>query len=315
MDNPTEAAQRTHVRGQRPSGENNLRRAGALPFADAISAAVDELVGGNDLAGSSVGVYRENWSKFATFAAAKGYSTAPSIESTVVRAWLAARDGAGVLPAVATQRLRRTSVRKLFHFLRAIGEVSQDPTLDIELPPRTSLASRPLDDDEVDECRCASRSDFTSWRYPAVWALAEAGATMTELPRILVSDVDLEKGLVLLRGSPRTLQRIVPLTDWGAAQLERLLVTAVFAPDGPIVYGGEGATGRRSTLAGMVRRIYTQAGLDRESDVTTESVRAWLGRAMREQDEPIEGVARRLGMRSVDRTFVLIGEDWQSQEA
>jgi hypothetical protein len=36
---------------------------------------------------------------------------------------------------------------------------------------------------------------------------------------------------------------------------------------------------------------------------------------MREQDEPIEGVARRLGMRSVDRTFLLIGEDWQSQEA
>ena len=78
---------------------------------------------------------------------------------------------------------------------------------------------------------------------------------------------------------------------------------------------GEGATGRRSTLAGTVRRIYTQAGLDRESDVTTESVRAWLGRSMREQGAPIEHVARRLGMRSVDRTFLLVGEHWQSQEA
>jgi integrase/recombinase XerC len=266
------------------------------PLAETISAAVSELSGCDDLARSSVGVYVDHWAKFEAFAATKGYSMASSIDAAVVRAWLAARD------------------RKLFHFLRAIGAASQDPTVDIELPPRTSLAGRPLDDDEVDECRWASRSDFTSWRYPAVWALAEAGATMTELPRILVSDVDLEKGLVLLRGSPRTLQRIVPLTDWGAAQLERLLVTAVLAPDGPIVYGGEGATGRRSTLAGMVRRIYTQAGLDRESDVTTESVRAWLGRAMRGQDEPIEGVARRLGMHSVDRTFLLIGEDWQSQE-
>jgi len=285
------------------------------PLAETISAAVSELSGCDDLARSSVGVYVEHWAKFEAFAAAKEHDTAPSIDAEVVRAWLAARDGSGALPAVATQRLRRTSVRKLFHFLRAIGEASQDPTVDIELPPRTSLASRPLDDDEVDECRWASRSDFTSWRYPAVWALAEAGATMTELPRILVSDVDLEKGLVLLRGSPRTLRRVVPLTDWGRVQLERLLVTAVLAPDGPIVYGGEGATGRRSTLAGMVRRIYTQAGLDRESDVTTESVRAWLGRAMRGQDEPIEGVARRLGMHSVDRTFLLIGEDWQSQEA
>ena len=315
MDKPTEAARRTYVRGWRPGGECNLTRQDAPPFADTMSAAVDELVRCNDLASTSVGVYVEHWAKFVAFAAAKGYNTAPSIDAEVVRAWLAARDGSGTLPAVATQRLRRTSVRKLFHFLRAIGAAAQDPTIDIELPPRTSLASRPLDDDEVDECRWASRSDFTSWRYPAVWALAEAGATTTELPLILVSDVDLGKGLVLLRGSPRTLKRIVPRTDWGAAQLERLLVTAVFAPDGPIVYGGEGATGRRSTLPGMVRRIYTQAGLDRESDVTTESVRAWLGRAMREQDEPIEGVARRLGMRSVDRTFLLIGEDWQSQEA
>ncbi len=87
------------------------------------------------------------------------------------------------------------------------------------------------------------------------------------------------------------------------------------APGVPLVYGGDGATERRSTLAGAVRRIYTQAGLDREADVTTESVRAWLGRAMRDQGEPIERVARRLGMRSVDRTFLLIGEDWQSPEA
>ena len=138
---------------------------------------------------------------------------------------------------------------------------------------------------------------------------------MTELPQVLVSDVDLDKRVVLLKGAPRTVQRVVPLTFWGAGQLERLLGTAALAPGVPIVYGGEGATGRRSTLAGTVRRIYSQAGLDRETDVTTESVRAWLGRAMREQGEPIEQVARRLGMRSVDRTFLLIGVDWQCPEA
>jgi integrase/recombinase XerC len=280
-----------------------------------MSAAQDELARCSGLAPSSVGVYAEHWAKFVAFAAVKGYISAPSIDVAAVRAWLVARDGSGTLPSVATQRLRRTSVRKLFHHLRAIGAASQDPTVDIELPPRSPLDSRPLDDDEVDECRWASRSDFTSLRYPAVWALAEAGATMTELPRILVSDVDLEKGLVLLRGSPRTARRVVPLTDWGASQLERVVATAASAPGVPIVYGGEGAIGRRSTLAGMLRRIYTQAGLDRESDVTTESVRAWLGRTMREQGEPIEQVARRLGMRSVDRTFQLIGEDWQSPEA
>ncbi len=279
------------------------------------SAAVNELVRCNDLARSSVVIYVEHWTKFVAFAAARGYGAAPSIDAAVVRAWLLARDGSGSLPAVATQRLRRTSVRKFFHFLRVIGAASQDPTIDIALPPRTSLDSRPLDDDEVDECRWASRSDFTSLRYPAAWALAEAGATMTELPQILVSDVDLDRRVVLLKGSPRTVHRVVPLADWGAAQLDRLLGTAALAPGAPIVYGGEGATGRRSTLAGMVRRIYTQAGLDRESDVTTESVRAWLGRTMRDHGEPIEEVARRLGMRSVDRTFVLVGEDWHSQEA
>ena len=134
---------------------------------------------------------------------------------------------------------------------------------------------------------------------------------MTELARVLVGDVDLDKRVVLLRGAPRTLERVVPLTDWGAAQLERILEAVAFAPGAPLVYGGAGATGRRSTLSGTVRRIYTQAGLDREPDVTTESVRAWLGRAMRDQGEPIEHVARRLGLRSVDRAFLLIGEAWQ----
>ena len=64
-------------------------------------------------------------------------------------------------------------------------------------------------------------------------------------------------------------------------------------------------------MSGTVRRIYTQAGLDREADVTTESVRAWLGRAMRDKGDPIEQFARRLGLRSVDRAFLLIGEAWQ----
>ncbi len=147
------------------------------------SAAVNRLVRCNDLARSSVVIYVEHWTKFVAFAAARGYGAAPSIDAAVVRAWLLAHDGSGSLPAVATQRLRRTSVRKFFHFLRVIGAASQDPTIDIALPPRTSLDSRPLDDDEVDECRWASRSDFTSLRYPAAWALAEAGATMTELPK------------------------------------------------------------------------------------------------------------------------------------
>src|SRR4051794_30441362 len=52
--------------------------------------------------------------------------------------------------------VRRSAVRLLFRTGRQLGLCTSDPTVDIVLPPRSSLRARPLTDDEVGLCRSAS---------------------------------------------------------------------------------------------------------------------------------------------------------------
>ena len=77
-------------------------------------------------------------------------------------------------PAPATMHLRRSALRLLFRSAREVGLANSDPTLDLVLPPRSSLRTRPLTDDEIALCRAASLHTLMSTRLPAAWALAEA---------------------------------------------------------------------------------------------------------------------------------------------
>jgi integrase/recombinase XerC len=85
------------------------------------------------------------------------------------------------LPArVATQHNRRAALRFLFRVARRHGYVRADPTVDLVLPARSALPTRPLDDSEIELCR-----DVASWttsRVAAAWALAEATARGRDRP-------------------------------------------------------------------------------------------------------------------------------------
>src|SRR3954465_4391852 len=65
-----------------------------------------------------------------------------------VEAFVHAPSSDGRPPSVATSHLRRSAVRMLFRALREHGFVHHDPTLDVRLPPRSSLRARPLCDGE-----------------------------------------------------------------------------------------------------------------------------------------------------------------------
>ena len=73
---------------------------------------------------------------------------------------------------------------------RQLGVYDGDPTIDLVLPPRSFLAVRPLTDDEIVVCRSFSLQTLTATRQPAAWALAEATARTSEIPHIVVSDLD-----------------------------------------------------------------------------------------------------------------------------
>jgi site-specific recombinase XerC len=215
-------------------------------------------------------------------------------------------------PAAATMHLRRSAVRLLFRLARESGLEVGDPTLDVTLPARAPQPVRPLTDDEIVACRGASLHTLTETRIPAAWALAEATARTSELPNVLASAVDLGERTVWIQGSSRTLPRHGFLSAWGTLQLSRRLesLASTGAKDSAVVYEGErgGASGQASASTAIAWTL-RRAGLTTDAAVRPASVAAWAGRRLFDEGLALEKVARKLGIRSLDRTASFIGLD------
>lgn len=218
-------------------------------------------------------------------------------------------------PAAATMYLRRSAVRLLFRLARESGFEVGDPTLDVTLPARARRPMRPLTDAEIAACRGASLHTLTETRLPAAWALAEATTRTSELPFILASDVELRTGTVWIDGSPRTQPRYGFLTTWGLQQLKRRLARLdELGENEAVIYEGNrgGASGQASACAAIAWTL-RRAGLKTDPAVRPASVAAWAGRHLFDDGAALEEVARRLGMRSLDRTASFIGLDRSGQ--
>src|SRR6266542_1439474 len=97
----------------------------------------------------------ELFSHFARYVA-EGHHCGSLAEVTPeqVRAFVHAPPACGVdIASVATMHLRRSAVRLLFRVARHLDLVDGDPSLDLALPPRSSVRQRPLTIDEVVLCR------------------------------------------------------------------------------------------------------------------------------------------------------------------
>ncbi|MCD9625301.1 hypothetical protein [Rhabdothermincola salaria] len=184
--------------------------------------------------------------------------------------------------------------------------------MDLVLPPKSGVRTRPLHDEEVALARSGALHTLTSTRLAAAWALAEATARTAEIPRLTVGDVDLETGRVWIHGGGRTVPRWGSLSSWGATQLERHLRTLTAGSEQLIIYRGCGSDqSRQASACVVIGDVLARAGLGAEPDVRPLSVVAWAGRQVLDETGRIEEVARRLGMRSLDRAAQLIGFDWQ----
>ena len=216
-------------------------------------------------------------------------------------------------PSIATMHLRRSALRLYFRTLRQLGLFDGDPTLDLELPPRSSLAMRPLTDDEVVLCRSFSLQTLTATRQPAAWALAEATARTSEIPHVRVSDLDFSNRRVWIHGSSKAEARWGYLSEWGTTQLARRVgsLKNVLEDDPAVAYEGRGSeqSGQASSCIAIAETLM-RAGLGREPDVRPGSVVGWAGRRLFDETGRIEDVALRLGVRSLDRAARLIGWDW-----
>lgn len=212
-------------------------------------------------------------------------------------------------PSVATMHLRRSALRLLFRLVRQLTAYDHDLTLDLTLPPRSSLAMRPLTNDEIEVGRSYSLRTLTATRQPAAWALAEATATTSELPHITIDDLHLENAKVWLHGGSKNIARWGELTGWGVLQLQRRVST--LRNERWLVYQGNGSPeAKQISCCVAINETLTRCGLALEPDVRPSSIAAWAGRRVYEETNSIEEVACRLGMRSLDRAARFIAHDW-----
>jgi integrase len=224
-----------------------------------------------------------------------------------------ATDAGGAAPMISTQYLRRSAVRLAFRVARQLGIVQTDPSLDIVLPPRSMLVTRPLSDDEVAVCRSSSLRTLRETRQPAAWSLAEATARSTEIGAITVSDVDIDRHRVWIHGGLRTAPRWGELSEWGLRQITRRVHgLGRTEDDAPLVYRGRGDSEEgRGASRDAIWQVLRRAGLTGEPDVRPSSVAAWVGRRLLDDGHPIDEIARRLGLRSLDQAARFIGWDWR----
>lgn len=193
--------------------------------------------------------------------------------------------------------------------LRDNGLAHHDPTLDVQLPDKKRGAVRPLTTEEVELCRAAAPATLVATREPAAWALLETGGSTSEIGNVRFRDLDLDSGVALL-GARTEVERIVPLSAWGANQLRRCQVPSL---DSWVLVGTHDAdrNGRRTRATELARNVIRRAGVA-GPEVGARSVTAWVGAQVLAETGRIEAAARRLGFASLDATSRLIGHDWRS---
>jgi integrase/recombinase XerC len=288
------------------------------------SGAVEVLVG--ELAGAlrSAGHFSEQSEhrlldvmvRFLTFVERAFAAPLDEVTREQVARFISAPSPDGRPPSVATMHLRRSAVRLMFRVLRQHGVVEHDPTLDVVLPPRTSLRARPLCDDEIALGRSFSYRTLRDSRQPAAWALAEATARTSELSSITIADLHLDDGTVWIAGNRKTEPRTGILSEWGVSALARRIegLGTAATPATPVVYEGDGsAESRQASCCVAISDTLRRAGLAQEPDVRPVSIATWAGKRIFDETGQIEEAALALGVRSLDRAARLIGWDWTAE--
>ncbi|WP_274915193.1 hypothetical protein [Streptomyces sp. WZ-12] len=262
--------------------------------------------------------------RFARYAQLRGAVVLGDVTAELTEDFITARGrsrhGHVTDAAIATMHVRRSVLRSAYRALREMGLSDQDPTRDIVLPPRTAGEVRPLSEDKVIALRHQASSVDRPTRHGAAAALALAGGHSGEIGHICVQDLDVSGRRVWMHGSTKTDPRWCPLDAWTLATLSgraqfvaarqlrtesvpraRLAVSDHHAPDCNLQ--------ARACVA--LRDLLIRIGLAREPDVKPSSITAWAGVEIFEQTGSVEEVARRLGLRSLDRAADVIGHTWR----
>ena len=222
--------------------------------------------------------------------------------------WPVMMGGRARRPGWSTMRNRRTYLRRAYKAARDLGYEIIDPTIDVVVVFDRTVEANLCTEDDIEWLREGTPVQLFSNTWVSVIALAEAGATNSEVRNVRASDVGLDEGVVRLAGNARVDERINPLTEWGAMVLRERL--ADLGPDDFVVTNGDDRQCSEATVSQMFKHIANYANLGSRG-LNINSVRGWRAKALYDETGRIQDAALFLGSRSLDSTAQLIGLEWR----
>ncbi|WP_082980784.1 tyrosine-type recombinase/integrase [Mycolicibacter heraklionensis] len=171
---------------------------------------------------ATVSAYREGVLAFLRWCENRG--TAPEITRTNMQAFTVDLLDGGA--AAATARSRHQSMRRFVKWLVDEGELDSDPLAGLDPPKLDTKVTQALSDDELKALikACAGK-DFIDRRDEAVIRfMAETGVRAGELLGMtLPDDIDVARGIAVVRRGKGGKGRVVPFGPQTAASVDRYL--------------------------------------------------------------------------------------------
>lgn len=211
-------------------------------------------------------------------------------------------------PSGPTRRNRRGAIRRAYQVLRQAGYELHDPTIDVVLPSPAVVGSRYCTDSQIVRLRQASLPDLFGTSHAPLLALAEAGATNSEISTLKTSAVDLASGRVTLHGNIRTSPRVNMLTEWGCEVLRTYLGSA--APEDSVMVTALGGFASPVVVSQYFQQLVNFSRVYGKR-LTIDSVRYWGALQVYERTKRIEEAAHFLGNASLNTVANGLGINWR----
>jgi hypothetical protein len=285
-----------------------------------VKAVIHELwcadVQSRDMAHQTFTRYWQLIEGFLAYAHAHGCSTldeALHVYDPWVNAMGSSRTGKLIPPGLSVRHLRSCAVRALYRSARFLGLAEGHPPY---VPGNTEVtrSGRPLNEVEAELLRHAVGSQPTS-RLPAAVALGLSGAGTGDIGNVLIRDVDLNDGVIHLRGGTRTQARTVAIPgEWEfrtlALRVGKMSKRRNSLDTGLIVTRSGSEASRQSGAAIAITQATDTAGLRQEPDIKPASLQRWAATVAFETAGNIADAARLLGTASLDTASQAIDWNW-----
>ncbi|MET0740969.1 MAG: site-specific tyrosine recombinase XerD [Candidatus Nanopelagicales bacterium] len=235
---------------------------------------LDHLTVERGLAANTLTSYRRDLARYQDFCRVRGITDSAEVNESDVAAFLAAlRAGDPEHPPLGPASSARAlvAVRGLHRFLVRDGQAAADPASSVRPPKLPRRLPKAISVAEVERLLAAAESDGgpRPLRDRALLELLYgAGARISEAVGLDVDDVDLNSGVVLLRGKGSK-ERRVPLgryaVDAVSAYLVRgraTLVAGASRPSHALFVNTRGGRLSRQSAWAVIRSTAERAGLD-----------------------------------------------------